>query len=196
MEKTEKTPFVFGREVFFCWREIEGQTALLGECEFFSGFGFCGEFARIVVEKFLGKNMAYEKKFEEWGNEKKEIHNAEISVESSFYVNIREIWYIKMGVNIGGEIDGKKDFLRPVLILKKIGNMFFTVALTSKGKDNSFFYHKLENLDLQNPKYKESSYAVVSQLRAFDKKRFVEKIGTFPEKEFTELTKKLRKIIF
>ena len=56
--------------------------------------------------------------------------------ERGFYINLREIWFVKMGKNIGHEEDGKNKFLRPVLVIKKVGNLFFTVALTSKGKDN------------------------------------------------------------
>lgn len=64
-----------------------------------------------------------------------------------------------MGKNVGYEEDGKTDFLRPVLVLKKVGNLFFTVALTSRGKVDSYFYHKLEatNFNENNLTHKDSS---------------------------------------
>jgi hypothetical protein len=67
--------------------------------------------------------------FDEWNNNKKAIHQ---EIPESFFVNEREIWYTKLGINIGNESNGKKDFRRPVLILKKVGNMFFVVPMTTK----------------------------------------------------------------
>lgn len=128
--------------------------------------------------------MNQEDKYDEWNTEKKNIHGMNIP---EFYVNQREIWYTKMGKNVGFEEDGKKKFLRPVLVLKKVGNLFFTVALTSKGKDDHLFYHKFEEIELQNPKYKESSYAILSQVKIMDKKRFVEHVGNISQKEFRQI---------
>ena len=55
--------------------------------------------------------------FDEWNEEKKQIHTKE---KENFYVNEREIWYVKLGINIGSESNGKKDFRRPVLVIKKV----------------------------------------------------------------------------
>ncbi len=43
-------------------------------------------------------------KFDEWNEEKKYLHSEEIGER---YINPREIWYIKMGMNIGNEQNGK-----------------------------------------------------------------------------------------
>ncbi len=74
--------------------------------------------------------------------------------------------------------------------------MFVTLALTSKGKLDSKYYHKFLNITLQNPKYQESSYAILSQIKSLDKKRFVEKVGTISTDEYLSLTKKLRTLLF
>ena len=68
-------------------------------------------------------------KFDEWNEEKKGIHqkNAE-----KVFISPREIWYVKMCVNIGNETNGKKEFLRPVLVLKRVGNLIFIAPLTTK----------------------------------------------------------------
>jgi mRNA interferase MazF len=133
------------------------------------------------------------KNFDSWNSEKKILHSKK---RDEFYVNPREIWYTKMGVNIGFEENGKEEFVRPVLVLKTVGNLIFTVALTSKGKDKNFFYHKFKKIELQNPRYESSSYAVLSQVKVMDKKRFFKKGGMVPEKEFVILQKKLKRVLF
>ncbi len=133
--------------------------------------------------------------FDLWNQEKKHIHKHDIP---NVYINTREIWFTKMGKNVGFEQDGKDEFLRPVLVLKKVGNLFFTVALTSKEKINSSFYHKLEEveLDKKNKKYKNSSHVILSQVRVMDKKRFTQHIGIVAEKEFKTIKQKLRTLLF
>jgi mRNA interferase MazF len=131
--------------------------------------------------------------FDAWNHEKKAIHNDGVS--RTYYVNEREIWFVKMGKNIGFEENGKEQFLRPVLVVKKVGNLFFTVALTSKGKNNSF-YHKLESIELDNPKYQDSSFAILSQVKVMDKKRFYEKAGIVPTEEFNRVKQKIKTLLF
>lgn len=131
--------------------------------------------------------------FDSWNNEKKQIQIK--SLPKNFYINKREVWFVKMGINLGFEENGKDQFLRPVLVLKKVGNLFFTVALTSKGKENNF-YHKFDHIELHNPKYQDSSYAILSQVKVMDKKRFFENIGTVPQDEFEMIKQKLRTLLF
>lgn len=130
--------------------------------------------------------------FDFWNEQKKSLDNRKDVV---FYVKPREIWFVKMGKNIGFEEDGKDDFLRPVLVLKKIGNLFFTVALTSKGKFDHFLYHKFAEITLQNPKHKNSSYAILSQVKVMDKRRFIEHVGYVSDKEFQLIKQKLRTLL-
>jgi len=132
-------------------------------------------------------------KFDKWNEEKKEIHKKEDEI---FYVNIREIWYVKMWINIGFEENGKTEFLRPVLVLKKVWNLFFTVALTSQWKDNNYFYYKFNNISLKNPKYKDSSYAILSQVKIMDKKRFFEHAWSIWKEDFNEIKKRLKQVLF
>ncbi|MBT3726858.1 hypothetical protein HOG21_04045 [bacterium] len=56
--------------------------------------------------------------------------------------------------------------------------MFFTVALTSKGKENNNFYYKIKDLSLieKNKKYMDSSFVILSQVKVMDKKRFTQHI--------------------
>ena len=56
--------------------------------------------------------------YDQWNYDKKEIQRKK---EIKFFINKREIWFTKMGKNIGFEENGKEDFLRPVLVIKKVG---------------------------------------------------------------------------
>lgn len=135
------------------------------------------------------------KDFENWNNEKQKLEKLDYD---NFYVNKRDIYYTKMWVNIGFEENWKEEFLRPVLVLKKVGKLFFTVALTSKWKDNHDFYHKFETakFDDNNKKYENNSYCILSQVRVMDKKRFTEKIWFIEEDEFIKVKEKLKKFLF
>ncbi len=130
--------------------------------------------------------------FKKWNIEKQAIHRDEIR---EFFVNNREIWFVKMVQNIGFEENGKDHFLRPVLVLKKVGNMFFTVALTSKGKERNTFYYKFSEMHLHNPRYAGSSYAILSQVRVMDKRRFFKYAGSVSVKDFEEVKQKLRALL-
>ena len=68
-------------------------------------------------------------KFNEWNEEKKFLHDI---VPKKKSIHPREIWYVKLGQNIGNEENGKKEFRRPVLVVKRIGNMYFCMPLTTK----------------------------------------------------------------
>jgi mRNA-degrading endonuclease toxin of MazEF toxin-antitoxin module len=131
--------------------------------------------------------------FHFWNKEKIKLNREKAK---DFYVNSREIWFVKMGKNIGNEEDGKNNFLRPVLVIKKVGSLFFTIALTSKGKINNSFYHKFIEIELQNSKYQNSSYAVLSQAKVMDKRRFVENVGIISKKEFLYVKQKLKTLLF
>ncbi len=133
--------------------------------------------------------------FDIWNNEKKLIHGRGLA--NDFYVNQREIWFVKMGKNIGFEENGKKEFTRPVLVIKKVGTLFFTVALTTKGKDGNKFYHKFTEVffEKDHEENKDTSFAILSQARVLDKKRFQEKIGYVSEKEFEVVKKKITALL-
>jgi mRNA-degrading endonuclease toxin of MazEF toxin-antitoxin module len=83
-----------------------------------------------------------------------------------------EIWWCSLGINIGVEIFGKgKDFSRPVVIFKKIGNnSFLGIPLTTQMKNGNWyvrvFYGGVEQR------------AILSQIRIFDERRLIKRLGT------------------
>jgi len=124
------------------------------------------------------------KQFNKWNEVKKTLHNS----QNKIYFKERDIFYIKMGENIGFEQSGKGDvFLRPVVILKKFNNSFFMgVPLTSTIKNNKYYF----TFDFKNKK----STAILSQIRAFDTKRIKHKIGMINKNDFDKLKEKIAKL--
>ena len=108
------------------------------------------------------------KEFEIWTKEKKTID----LFKKRVVFNEREIFYAKLGTNIGFEQDGKNDnFLRPVLILRKFNtNIASIIPLTTVEKKNIFHFDCSFN---KNKK----SFAILSQIRLIDSKRLMNKIG-------------------
>jgi hypothetical protein len=102
-----------------------------------------------------------------------------------------------MGINIWYEENGKNEFKRPVLVIKKVWTLFLVVALTSKWKDNNKFYHRFSTASFndKNLKYKDSSYCILSQIKVMDKKRFTECMWSVWEKEFLHIKEKLKAIL-
>ncbi len=82
-----------------------------------------------------------------------------------------ELWWCRVGINVGVEIYGKVDgFVRPVLILKKFSERsFLAVPLTTRKKFGSWYVPVLLS--------GEERMAILSQVRALDACRLVRKIG-------------------
>jgi len=117
-----------------------------------------------------------QKDFDNW-NEEKELANTKDTSDLYFYEG--EIWWISLGVNVGFEQDGKsQQFTRPVLVLKKFSqNVFIGVPLSTSGKTGKYYFN-FAFADGQ-------STASLSQIKLFDSKRLVKKMG-FIEKEVLE----------
>lgn len=132
--------------------------------------------------------------FDQWNAEKKKVHS---SLKPTFFVKKRQVWFTKMGENIGDEQNGKKEFSRPVLVLKKVGSLFFTVALTTKGKEKNRFYHHIKSLALAEGHWghTKQSWAILSQVRVMDKRRFLEKVGTVDIDEFEIIKQKITTLV-
>ncbi len=82
-----------------------------------------------------------------------------------------ELWWCRVGVNIGVEIYGKgSGFVRPVLIFKKFSEeSFLAIPLTTQKKRGSWYVPILFS--------GEERIAILSQARTLDARRLVRKIG-------------------
>jgi hypothetical protein len=74
------------------------------------------------------------KDFDRWNKTKKKL-NAEAE---PLYFREGETWWVHLGVNIGYEIDGKKEnFARPVIVLRKYNKYsFLALPLTTSARAN------------------------------------------------------------
>ena len=128
------------------------------------------------------------KKYDEWNEVKKKI-----SIEDKkFTFKVREIYWLKVGQNIGYEVYGKgDDFLRPVLVFRKFSkDSFLGIPLTTQIKDDMFHYKFI-------PLHKEKeNYAILSQIKLFSTKRIKVKMGKISNEDFEKLKVKLRELLY
>jgi mRNA-degrading endonuclease toxin of MazEF toxin-antitoxin module len=86
--------------------------------------------------------------------------------------------------------------MRPVLVLKVMGNLSLVIPLTTQQKEGNStaikYYHKLESVSSDTL----SSYAMFNQIRVIDQKRYIRKMGKITKEEFTEIKNLLRILYF
>ena len=143
-----------------------------------------------TLEDFIrAENMykaIYPDRFDEWNEVKKNIAKKEIILK----FRPRDIFFMSVGQNVGGEIYGKdKLFLRPVLVYKKLTKTtFLGIPLTSKIKEGSYFFQF-------NYKQNKISTALFHQMRVFDIKRADYFSGRIKFSDFQKLKDKLKEFI-
>lgn len=124
------------------------------------------------------------KDFDEWFVQKKKAQD-----ETGRLYSVREIWWCKLGVNIGSEQDGKgENFLRPCVIVRGFGaDSCLVLPLTTSIK-NHFLRVSVGVVNGKEAK------ANLSQLRLVDTRRLVEKIGFLEKEKFEILIKRIREL--
>ena len=118
-----------------------------------------------------------EKDFDKWNMQKKEIE-----VRGNFFnFDVREIWWVNIGENIGNEICGKNDnFERPVLILKKNDkNSAFVLPITSSIKKGLYYF----KINIGN----QDRNILLHQGRSISRKRMLRRIQTISENKFRDV---------
>jgi len=126
-------------------------------------------------------------RFDEWNRLKKRLNQNKIKI----VLKERNIYLLSIGKNIGNEIYGKKDkFLRPVLVVKKLGSdYFYGIPLTKTKKEGSYFhtFSYIKSIE---------STALLNQLRVFNAKRVLKYHGRISSEEFKKIKSKLKKLFF
>ena len=123
-----------------------------------------------------------EKDFDKWNNQKKVIHNRG---ENKFY-HPRDIWWCRLGLNVGYEQDGKDiDFERPILVLKAFGKICLIAPLTTSPQKHKY------RIPIGLIEGKEAT-VILSQIKVVDTKRFSEKIGVLNKEIFSNIQKHIR----
>jgi mRNA interferase MazF len=126
----------------------------------------------------------YLKDFDKWNEKKKQINNSTIN----FYFKEQEVWWIRTGLNIGIESNGKgNEFARPVLIIKK-HNMHscLVVSLTTSGKINK------ANIVLDTINHP-NIFVKLSQIKTIDSKRLFSKMFFLNQLAFENIKNEIRK---
>ncbi len=124
-----------------------------------------------------------EKEFDRWNTQKKCINKS----EERLCFREGEVWWVHVGVNVGFEIDGKKDdFSRPVLILKKYNKYsFLALPLTTNARPNPYRIF----IGMTDGK---ASFAVLSQLRNLDSLRLINKVAVIDANVMQQIRKAAR----
>lgn len=124
-------------------------------------------------------------KFQKWGLIKQQLHLENTDI----FIKPRQIWFVRMWYNVWYEQDGKWDeFTRPVLVIKKLWNMFFIIPLTTWWKNNHIFYHSI------NITWWVNSKLILNQWKTISKLRFIRHIFTLSKQEFTYIKNLLHKL--
>jgi mRNA interferase MazF len=126
-----------------------------------------------------------EKDFDRWNQLKKDLD----SKENLPTFKQAEVWWCKIGLNVGHEENGKGgDYSRPILIIRKFNNrLFFGVPLTTQIKEKHY-YHKIHFKDKEQ-------CAMLSQMRLLEAKRLMNKMGQLTKNQFDEIRRILKDMI-
>jgi len=124
--------------------------------------------------------------FDLWNKTKKNIN----SVDTKILFKERDIFYIKMGKNIGYEEDGKgENFSRPILVFKKFNSdVFLGLPLSKTKKEGKYYFHFSF---IEGTK----SVGLLSQIRLFDGKRLMNKIGMINLEDYQDLKLKISHLL-
>ena len=124
------------------------------------------------------------KDFDAWNKKKKQTH----SCKGRFY-HEREIWWCSLGANVGYEQDGQGSlFQRPVLVIKGLSlDTCIVVPLTTSGEAHPM------RISLGMIDGKEA-FAIISQLRVVDTRRFTERLHIVSKAMFKTIQKTIREL--
>lgn len=125
--------------------------------------------------------------FSDWALLKPKLHFSE---NRGVFPKKREIWWASVGQNIGVEVNGKnKKFERPVLIVKVFNADFvLAVSISSQEKEGEYYYA------FKNPAG-EKNVVVLSQIKSISSKRLVRRIGEMQTADFSEIVARLKNMI-
>jgi mRNA interferase MazF len=134
-------------------------------------------------------HVRMEKNFDRWNEIKKATDAADEAAR--LYFREGEIWWVRLGHNIGYEANGKsREFTRPAIILKKYNQYsFLALPLTTVPKPNPYRYP----VGIVDGK---RAFATLSQLRNIDSKRLVKKIMHLDADIFIAIKKEASRVNF
>jgi len=124
--------------------------------------------------------------FDRWSIIKKQIDTK----SASPFFKSRDIFFMKVGKNIGYEENGKgNSFRRPVLVLKKFNkDVFWGIPFSTTKKKGDYYFH------FSFIKNKESA-ALLSQVRLFDARRLIHKKGMINKDDYGLIKQKISNLL-
>lgn len=132
---------------------------------------------------------AHRKNFDGWHPIKKSLEL--IPVTSVPYFAEREIWWCRLGCNVGYEQDGNtREFWRPVLVVKKYNaHLFMGIPLTSRIKPFPFYFDIGEVAGTP-------AMAILSQMRPLSSKRLINKADMLHRPVYIAMKKAASEYLF
>ena len=105
----------------------------------------------------------------------------------------REIFWVKIGHNIGSEEYGKgKDFARPVIVVRRLtSDLFIGIPITTTIKNNDYFHSFTYN---NKSRGMVENSAMILQVKTFSIKRVLSKIGIVNKEGFDEILEKTKNL--
>jgi mRNA interferase MazF len=126
------------------------------------------------------------KDFDGWNKVKKKTN-----AEHPRLYTVREIWWCKLGVNIGTEQDGKGEWYdRPCVIMRGFGpDACLVIPLTTSAREHTLRV----SIGLVEG---QEARANLSQIRVVDTRRLTRKVGFLEKKVFLKLRKAARGLLW
>lgn len=130
------------------------------------------------------------KKFDEWNEAKK----ATESIERKVGIKPRELFWVKIGINIGSEEYGKgENFTRPVIIIRRLTHDLFLGVPTTTSIKHDDYFHSFE-YNHEN-KGKHQTTAMILQVKVFSTKRIMKRIGMVDKENFKMIQEKVKRLV-
>lgn len=127
-----------------------------------------------------------QKDFDGWNQRKKIIH----AKNTNKRYHERDIWWCSLGINVGFEEEGTGMFgERPVLILKGFSEQVCLVIPLTTSKKKNPYHIPVGTVDGKE------AFAIISQLRLVDTKRFVNKVSMVDKGVFEAIRKAVKDMI-
>ncbi|MEA1982703.1 MAG: type II toxin-antitoxin system PemK/MazF family toxin [Campylobacterota bacterium] len=129
------------------------------------------------------------KKYDEWNEIKKQTISKKINIG----IKPREIFWVKIGQNIGSEEYGKgKNFTRPVIVVRKLTReLFIGIPTTTTLKTNDYF-HQFKYYSKKDGDIEVS--AMILQFKVFSVQRLTNRIGMINKDDFKKVVEKSMKL--
>lgn len=115
------------------------------------------------------KNGWFIKDFDGWNTEKKATERSKWLSYRPRNPKPRELWLTYFWHNIGKEVCGKEEFQRPVIVIKRLGDVCIVCPLTTKWKDDQYHF-------TMHQSKVETSRVKISHITTFSIERFIKKL--------------------